>query len=134
ANTGQAFDITVDIALEMIDLAKGMIRMDPGDFFDWKAMKAAIRLLAQQHPNADERNRVVCLVRVNVNYNKYRLDREVRRLQNEPQGYRDPATIRQRAGLLPGLILLRQVGSRNDNWSGEPFYWPILVIPDNIPP
>src|SRR5207302_6552456 len=104
---GQPFDIDVDVALEMIDLAKQMLHMDPGEVFDWKAMKAAIRLLAQQHPDAEQRNRVVCLVRLDVNYNKYRLDRLVQRLQNEPQGYRDPGTVRQRAGRSPGLILRR---------------------------
>ncbi len=131
---GEPFEVTVDAALEIIDLASRMLQMDTGEVFDWKAMKAAVRLLAQQHPEPDQRNRVVCLLRVNVNYDKYRLDRGVQRLQNEPHGYRDPDTVRQRAEFSPGLILLRQVGAVQDHWSGEAFYWPILVVPDNIPP
>jgi len=130
---GQPFDVTVDVAVEMIDLASRMVHMDRGEIFDWKAMKAAIRLLAQQHPVVGQGDRVVCLVRPGVNFNKFRSDRGVQRLQNEPQGYRDPATVRQ-AGSSTGLILLRQEGSAHDNWSGEPFYWPILVIPNNVPP
>jgi Z1 domain-containing protein len=131
---GQPFNVNVEVAIEMIDLARRMVHMDRGEVFDWKAMKAAVRLLAQQHPIARRRDRVVCLVRSGVNYNKFRLDRGIQRLQNEPHGYNDPATVRQFAGPSPGLILLRQLGSPDDNWSGEPFYWPILVIPNNVPP
>lgn len=131
---GRPFDATVDVAIEMIDLTNRMVRMDRGEVFDWKAMKAAIRLLAQQNPSANQRDRVVCLVRPGLNFNKFRFDRGVQRLQNEPQGYRDPETIRREAGAAPGLILLGQVGNVDDNWSGESFYWPILVIPDNVPP
>ncbi len=128
---GEPFDVTVDTALEMIDLASRMVRMDRGETFDWRAMKAAVRLLAQQ---AAQRDRIVCMVRRRVNFNKFRLDRGVQRLQNEPQGPRDPDTIRQNAGASPGLILLRQTGSLDSHWSGEPFYWPILVIPQDVPP
>jgi hypothetical protein len=128
---GEPFDLTVDTAVEIIDLANQMVRMDRGETFDWRAMKAAVRLLEQQ---SLQRDRVVCLVRRRVNFNKFRSDRGVQRLQNEPQGPRDPDTVRQNAGASPGLILLRQTGSVDANWSGEPFYWPILVIPDNVPP
>lgn len=130
----RTFDVTVDLAVEMIDLTSRMVHMDTGEIFDWKAMKAAIRLLAQQNPAVGERDRVVCLVRAGVNFNKFRLDRGIERLQNEPQGYRDPDAIRRVAHSAPGLILLGQVGSVQDRWSGEAFYWPILVIPDNVPP
>jgi hypothetical protein len=131
---GEAFTVPVDVAIQMIELTSQMVRMDRDESFDWKAMKAAIRLLAQQNPHADLRDRVVCLVRSGVNYDKYRLDRGVQRLQNEPQGYRDPETVRQMAGLSPGIILLRQVGHVDEHWSGEPFFWPILVIPNDVPP
>jgi len=107
------------------------VRMDRGETFDWKAMKAAVRLLSQQ---AIQPDRVVCLVRRRVNFNKFRSDRGIQRLQNEPQGPRDPETVRGVAGSSPGLILLRQTGNPDANWSGEAFYWPILVIPNNVPP
>jgi hypothetical protein len=124
---GEPFEITVEQAFEMVDLARRMMRMDRGETFDWLAMKAAIRLLAQN-------GRVVCIVRRRVNFSKFRLDRGVQRLQNEPQGPRDPETIRRNAGSSPGLILLRQTGSTDAGWSGEPFYWPVLVIPENVTP
>jgi N-acetyl-anhydromuramyl-L-alanine amidase AmpD len=47
----------------MVELANQMIHIDPGEAFDWKAMKAAIRLLAQQHSVERQRDRVVYLVR-----------------------------------------------------------------------
>jgi hypothetical protein len=131
---GQPFDIRVDVAVEMIELARRMVHVDQGQTFDWKAMKAAIRLLAQQNPQANQRDRAVCLVRAGVNYDKFRTDRGVQRLQNEPHGYRDPGSVRQAAGFSPGLILLRQTGNVDAHWSGEPFYWPILVIPDDVQP
>jgi hypothetical protein len=128
---GEPFDVPIDTAIEIIGLANRMVRMDPGETFDWKAMKAAVRLLAQQ---AVQRDRVVCIVRRRVNFNKYRTDRGVQRLQNEPQGPRDPDAIRRVAESSPGLILLRQTGNIDADWSGEPFYWPVLVIPENVPP
>lgn len=128
---GKPFDVTIDTATAIIDLANRMTHMDQGETFDWRAMKAAVRLLAQQ---AAQPNRVVCMVRRRVNFDKYRSDRGVLRLQNEPQGPRDPEAIRRVAGSSPGLILLRQTGNSDAGWSGEPFYWPILVIPNNVPP
>jgi len=127
---GEPFDLTVDLAIQIVDFTSRMVRMDPGCVFDWRAMKAAIRLLS----NAAHRDRVVCMVRRNLKNNKFRMDRNVQRLQNEPQGPRDPQTIRRAADLCPGLILLQQTGLIDDHWSGEPFYWPVLVIPDNVPP
>jgi hypothetical protein len=62
------------------------------------------------------------------------MDRGVRRFQNEPQGSLDPDTVRQAGGRAPGLILLRLEGAVQQDWNGEAFYWPILVIPTGIEP
>jgi hypothetical protein len=34
----------------------------------------------------------------------------------------------------PALVLLQQLGSKELNWSGTPFWWPILAIPGNGEP
>lgn len=133
------FEISVDVAVNMIDLARQTVRMDAGEVFDWNAMKAAVRYLAQQHPNPARRDRAVCLVRrgatgQGMNYNKFRMDRNVQRLQNEPHGRNDPNAVRRVAGPSPGIILLKQNGLVEDNWSGDSFYWPVLIIPNGIEP
>lgn len=34
----------------------------------------------------------------------------------------------------PALILLRQEGSKEQKWSGTPFYWPVMITPENFEP
>lgn len=34
----------------------------------------------------------------------------------------------------PALILLRQEGSKAQKWSGTPFYWPVMITPENFKP
>ncbi len=32
----------------------------------------------------------------------------------------------------PAIIMLRQEGLKSDDWSGSPFWWPVMVIQENV--
>jgi hypothetical protein len=130
---GQPFEVSVETAIRYIDLAQRMLKMDAGEMFDWAAAKAAVRFIASHRPDGVQ-DSVFCFVRRGRNTNKFRNDGGVRRYQNDPVGSRDPALVRQASGRAPGLILQREEGLIANEWTGEPFYWPILVVPGGIEP
>lgn len=47
-------------------------------------------------------------------------------------GHNDTQPSREKAVDYPVLMLLRQEGKEEDGWRGTPFYWPVLVTPQNI--
>lgn len=64
-----------------------------------------------------------------------RRNRETRRLkadgrpENSPDSYQEKDLARETAVDIPCLILLRQNGDVEKGWTGHPFWWPILVTP-----
>jgi hypothetical protein len=91
--------------------------------------------LSLQSANRSERGKVWVVVRE---------DRDIDRRRDKGKGrFQDsPDTGRQKAGETriarevaidtPALILLRQNGKEEHYWRGTPFWWPILVTPQNM--
>lgn len=70
----------------------------------------------------------------------YKTEREVSRLKKEgttfsdaPDGKTDLSDVRNLAINGPVLSLLKQKGRETDGWRNAPFYWPILIMPSNMP-
>ena len=49
-------------------------------------------------------------------------------------GRTDLAPSRKKAQNRPVLMLIRENGVKDDGWRDTPFYWPVLVAPENISP
>jgi hypothetical protein len=129
--TAVTYTLPLATVEQMIDEIARSLEMDPGREFNFDAMKAAAIYLANNNPIAAEAGQVACLVRRGRNIPKMRADG---RLQNAPERQQDQDDIRPIRGNRPSLFLFRANGSAGDGWSGQEFYWPVLVAPPGIQP
>lgn len=110
------------------------LEFDPGEGFDWEAMRAALDYLAKQ---TGVRGQVQVLVRTG---------RSLERKRQSPTGswrYSNAPDTAQRegkiaralsAGKTPVLMLIRQDGREDKGWNGCPFWWPVLMTPKEMKP
>jgi hypothetical protein len=116
---------------QIIDIIAESLTMDAGREFDFNAMRAAATYLASNNPVAAEAGQVACLVRRGRNIPKMRNDG---RLQNAPERQQDQNDIQPIRGSRPALFLFKVNGQVAEGWSGQDFYWPVLVAPAGIQP
>jgi hypothetical protein len=57
--------------------------------------------------------------------------RENGRYSNAPDTKQQENRAREKAKSIPVLMLLRQKGSQEKGWRGLPFWWPVVVVPDD---
>ena len=116
---------------QILDILADSLTMDAGREFDFNAMRAAATYLANNNPVAGEVGQVACLVRRGRNIPKLRPDQ---RLQNAPERQQDQNDIQPIRGSRPALFLFKVNGQTADGWSGQDFYWPVIVAPAGIQP
>lgn len=78
---------------------------------------------------------IYCLHRKDRNMNRERQESRVtktRWIDAPDDGHSDTKPSRDIAVDRPVLILIRQNGSASQGWRNTPFYWPVLVMPQNL--
>ena len=127
--------LTVSQACNLLDAVCSLIQIDDGWDWDLDALKDAVRHLAASHPDDNRRDIVFVL---------YTLDNTIRKWND--QAHSDPqrapysapteAALRQAAGSSPSVGFYHNVGdaSADKGWSGSPFVWPVLFVPDDVVP
>jgi hypothetical protein len=60
--------------------------------------------------------------------------REEGRFSNAPDTKQQKDLARSKAGEIPVLMLLRQNGDKAKQWSGLPFWWPVILTSRSAPP
>ena len=71
----------------------------------------------------------------------YQDNREASRFKNSgnsfgdapDDGKTDSKKSKELAKLGPVLMLLKQKGNLTNGWKNAPFYWPVLIMPENMP-
>lgn len=127
------FEITVDQACRLLDLACAMIRVDDDWDWDLDALKDAVRHIAAQHPDAEKRDRVIGLYTLKNRIQKWK-DASQSEPQNAPYAAGTEGPLRAAAGDSPALAFYHNVGNVDAGWKGSPFIWPVLFIPSKIRP
>lgn len=78
----------------------------------------------------DRNESLYCLRRENRELSRYR---ESGAFANAPDdGRTDLAPARAKAIDLPLLMLIRENGAEEKGWRGTPFYWPVLLVQENV--
>jgi hypothetical protein len=96
-----------------------------------KAIATSMDYLSKNTGNLQQRNKVWCLVRTGRSIARYR---EAGRLENSPDTPQREGVIAKKIALdTPILLLFRQEGKEESGWRGHPFWWPVLVTPQNTP-
>lgn len=118
------FSISPQIAFDILDLIATSMKFE-GESFDWQAMKS----LMAYYGTIDGKETDDLLVFVITGRN----------LDRDKSGDRSGLSILGSADLRqkvedsgrkkPLLILLQQQGAKNQGWSGQKFWWPILAAP-----
>ena len=78
----------------------------------------------------DKKKELYCLKRENRELSRVR---ENGAFANAPDdGHTDLAPARAKAIDIPVLMLIRENGAEDKGWRGTPFYWPVLVVQQNV--
>ena len=130
-----AFRVPLEAAVQIIGLIKDTLEFDDDYEWDSNAFVSSMEYLSKNSCNKDDAGKVLLVVR---------RDRDIRRIREGGRVENSPDTGRQKVGEtriareaaidIPALILLRQNGKTEFGWRGTPFWWPILVTPQNMKP
>jgi hypothetical protein len=127
------FIVDKELAITILELINSTFIYEPrfdnvGLKWDIDVVKKALELALNKH----ETDKVIIY---------HREDREASRLKENgnsfgdapEDGRTDRVTCKKLAENGPVLLLLKQKGREADGWRDSPFYWPVLVMPKNMP-
>jgi len=119
--------ISVDDAVELLDLAHSNLEFDSSDYDDRGAHTVAIKHLSEACKKADLKGKVLLITAKDRNVRRYR---EAGRFSNAPDTKQQKDLAIKNAKDIPVLMLLRQNGKEEDGWRGLPFWWPVIMTPE----
>jgi hypothetical protein len=123
------FDISVALANEIISRCERLVSIDEPWVFDWEAMRSGIEEIARQAAS----DRVVFTLRDGMGISKWR-GTPGADPQRAPYTRADETRARAVADRSPVLIVYGERGERGSGWRDSPFFWPVLFIPQGVPP
>ena len=115
-------------ALWIIDIIDKLLIFEDGFNWDISAFKASMEYLSKNSTHVEHRGKVWCLIK---------RDRNLSRMKGE--GFSDAPDTATTEGVvakktakdIPILMLFRQNGLEEQGWRGLPFWWPVLMAPEN---
>lgn len=130
------FDIPVSTVQELLPLIKStyiwgneQICQNEGLTWDENEMLGVL----QYAVDATDCETIHCLHRTGRNASRWRSDK--RRFIDAPDdGHNDLGPARQKAIDRPVIMFIQENGLEAQGWRGTPFYWPVLVVQQNIDP
>jgi hypothetical protein len=136
AENPAAAEISLTDALDLVTLLdKAFVNFAPGYEDTWAIaeFQAILRHLSEQTANIANRGRVLVMLRTGRNVSR-RAAADSHAEFIAPQTTRtDTGPAKNAAVDLPVILLLRQEGTAA-GWSDAPFWWPLIVTPENMRP
>ena len=123
------FLMDIHVATWIVDDIYKMFIFEEGYEWDIQAFKASMEYLSKNGQNRENAGKIWCLVRRDRNASRYRL--QAHRFEDRPDSEKDLTDAKMIAKDIPVLMLLRQNGLEEQGWRGSPFWWPVLVAPEN---
>jgi len=123
--------VSLKDTLAVIDLIEKTLELDSLYAWNWNTFKSSIEHLAKISKNLEERGFVWIILKENMNISREKTDG---RLQDDPDGGsgRSARTIAKEIAIdIPALILSRENGLKEKGWRDTPFWWPVLMNPEN---
>lgn len=127
--------ISLDDAIDIIKSINETYDKYKGLKWDVDAFLASIEHLSKNIPEKDK-GKVWLIVRNDRNISRIReKSGKFEDAPDTPKGKDSELRIAKQIGIEhPVLILLRQNGLVEKGWRGTPFWWPVLVTPEQTPP
>lgn len=125
--------VPVATAIDWLKRIEQTLEFDPGENFDWDAMRGALEYLANK---AEEPGTVWVVVRTGRTLTRMRTEGGVERYSNAPDTSQREGKIARECsiGHTPTLMLIRQEGTADKGWKDCPFWWPVLLPPKAMKP
>jgi hypothetical protein len=119
--------VPVETAAELLSMAYSLLEFEVEGEDERKANIAALEHLSRTTADAAHQGKVLLLTATDRNVRRYR---EEGRFSNAPDTKQQTDMARLHATQVPVLMLLRQNGRETDGWRDLPFWWPVVVTPD----
>jgi hypothetical protein len=124
------FTLRLERAVDVLRMVYETMQFEePGYPDNLDEMIGALCHLSQSSDDATERGLV---------WGIWRGDRDIKRYKSEGRFSNAPDTSTQEGRVarevaihIPALLFLRQNGREEDGWRGSPFYWPVIIAPQN---
>ncbi|HEX8495360.1 MAG TPA: Z1 domain-containing protein [Pyrinomonadaceae bacterium] len=128
----EPFLIPLAMAKQIIrKIDKTLIFEEEGYEWDVPAFLACMHHLSQSSTSTQRQGMVWCLVRKNRNISRY-VTRGHAEFADAPDTTRTEGRVAKATAIdIPMLMLIKQNGEEAQGWRGTPFYWPVLVAPQN---
>jgi len=128
-NLGNPFLLDLLNASWIIDIINKMLKFEDGFKWDTKAFKASMEYLSKNSTNLEHKGKIWCLIRRDRNLSRIKADGT---FSDAPDTTTTEGTVaKQAAKDIPILMLFRQNGLEEQGWRGSPFWWPVLMAPEN---
>lgn len=123
--------ISIEQALYILDeIEKTMIFNEEGYYSNFKEHKASLEHLSKNSSSNSYRDKVWVLIRRDRNISRIKpSDKIFSYTPDNPEIDQKPA--KDLAIDIPTLILIRENGKEEDGWRGSPFWWPVIIAPQN---
>lgn len=131
----QPFEIPLTVAIDLLSRIEPTIVMesDQGYDFDWDSARAALTYMSHASRRPDSRGFVWCLVRDNRNISRQVSVGSHAVFSDAPDTTRTEGVVARAVAIdTPMLMLIKQNGAEAQGWRGTPFYWPVVVAPQNV--
>ena len=129
---GNPFLIDSQVAKIILDKIGRMLIFDEGHEWDVKAFKACIEYLSHNASDPTRKDRLWCLVFTGRNASRLKADGSY--FDAPDTGKDEGALARKLATDVPVLMLFRQEGEKTKGWAGSPFWWPVMIAPQDTKP
>jgi len=122
--------ITLENALQLLDIIASTIEFEEDYIFDWHSIRATLEYLTKNISSGESVRKVFLLVRRDRDNNRLR-EGDNRYFDSPDTAHIEGKIAREFAIEAPMLMLFRQNGNIEKGWRGHPFWWPVIVVPSN---
>lgn len=128
-NGSEPVFVALNDVIGIVDLISKTLELNELYPFNWKTFKASMEHLSLHSKSSGERGKVWVLIRKDRNTVRTRGDGRYSDAPDTSTG--DRVLAKQAAINTPILMLFRQNGSKDEGWRDTPFWWPVLMSPQN---
>lgn len=122
--------VTIELAHEICN--EIMLTMDTsGREWNWEGFSAVMDYFSKLTDKGNHKNKIWVLALTGRSMTRTRAGG---RFSNAPDTKQQRDIAEKIAKDIPMLLLLRQEGTKEQGWSGHPFWWPVLIAPQDATP
>lgn len=120
------FILTISELIPVLQLIEDSLKFENTESWNWNSFIASITYICKGCPDELMRDKLNVLLRNNRDVSRILKDNKPNR-KPESTDSSELSTIVKKISLYsPTIILLRQNGTTDKGWNGDPFYWPVL--------